>query len=77
VRIPLAPVIARAEGIQVVSNNSTTTYNFGRDVVNNNWVKNDIHLEHTALELETKQVRAATRVTALNSLAHIRDRRNQ
>jgi len=28
----------------IFNNNQNTTYNFGRDVINNNWITNNIYL---------------------------------
>lgn len=69
------PVVARA--VEITSNNSNTTYNFGRDVVNNNWVNNNFYPEKTAADPMKKQVRAATRYSMSSSLKLIPGDRSQ
>jgi len=56
-RVCPAPVERAAK---IVSNNSNTTFNLGRDVVNNNWVNNHFYQEPIASDFAKKQVRTAT-----------------
>ena len=50
------PVVARA--VEITNNNSNTINNFGRDVVNNNWVNINVHPINAATDSAKKQVRA-------------------
>ena len=70
------PVPVAARAVEIASNNSNITYNFGRDVVNNNWVNNSFYPENAAADPMKKQVRAvATQCDQqLELMPHVRRR---